>query len=90
MKSGSEQFNDWIQRRFPGQDPTNEEIGAVLGGLDKSLVTKLRKGTRGVGLKFAHQLERHCGIPTEAWLSDESDNSLVGVSANTRKPKKDK
>lgn len=89
MKSGSEQFNDWIARRFPNQKPTNEEVGELLG-MDQSLVTKLRKGTRGVGLKFAHHLEDHCGIPTAAWLSEDEDASseLVGVSPRKRKQDK--
>lgn len=89
MQSGSEQFNDWIARRFPGQAPTNDEVAAVVG-MDRSLVTKLRKGTRGVGLAFAHHLERHCGIPTEAWLSDDADETESLVVANRRNSKKDK
>jgi transcriptional regulator with XRE-family HTH domain len=88
MRSGSEQFNNWIIRRFPG-GATNEEIASELG-MDQSLVTKLRKGTRGVGLTFAHRIYQVTGIPMHAWLSDSCEETETGAPRNPRKSLKDK
>ena len=78
MQSGPEQLNEWCSRR----GFTNDEAADYLG-LDKSVVTKLRNGTRRAGLKIAHQLRDLTGIPTDAWLSEHGDTlDEVSVAAD--------
>lgn len=58
--------------------------------MDQSLVTKMRKGTRNVGLAFARHIQRRTGIPMEAWLSDATDESGSAKPRNGRKSLSDK
>lgn len=79
MSSGSDQLRDWMARR----EFNNEETAEYLG-LDKSVVTKLANGLRRAGLKIALHIERKTGIPVEAWVSDDADESDVLIGAHRR------
>lgn len=85
MQSGPEQLRDWMsRRRF-----RNEEAAEYLG-IDASVMTKLANGSRNAGLKIAVVIERHTGIPVEAWLSENADELVSVGSTNRRNSKKDK
>lgn len=68
----------------------NNQAASDYLGLDKSVVTKLASGLRKAGLKIALLLERKTGIPVEAWVSDDADESEALVGASRRNSKKDK
>lgn len=81
MQSGSEQLLEWMERK--GFDTRTQ--AAKFLGVDKSIVTKLAKGTRKPGRESAIRLQRQTGIPIEAWSSDASDTS---EKRGARKPRK--
>jgi hypothetical protein len=73
MKSGAEQFTDWINRRFPGERPQTN--AAEHFGWDLTYISKLAKGRQLPGLPNAIRIERETGIPVEAWVASELANS---------------
>lgn len=85
MQSGPEQLRHWLKRR----EFTNEEAAKYMG-IDASVMTKLANGSRNAGLKIAVVIERHTGIPVEAWLSEDADELVAATPADARNRKKDK
>lgn len=85
MQSGPEQLRDWMKRR----QFRNEEAADYLG-IDASVMTKLANGSRNAGLKIAVIIERHTGIPVEAWLSEHADEMVSVAADKSGKPKQDK
>lgn len=76
MPSGPQLFREWMERSKMNNARASEYLG-----LDKSVVTKLASGLRSAGLKIAVHLEQKTGIPVEAWVSDDADESEM-VSAS--------
>ena len=70
MKSGPEQFKDWMHRRRFMQKEAADYLG-----WHESYVSHLLSGKRLPGLDNALRLERLSGIPVEAWASSELDSS---------------
>jgi len=85
MKSGAEQLKDWMDRRG-----FNQREAASHFGWDETFVSMLCRGTRSPGLGNAVKIERETGIPVEAWMSDELDESAERVGTASRKRKQDK
>lgn len=71
MKSGAEQLKDWMHRRRFLQREAAEHLG-----FDETFVSQLVNGRRVPGLDNAIIIERHTGIPVEAWLSHDDDKSV--------------
>jgi len=80
MQHGRSQLRDWMKRR----EFTQREAAAYLG-IDETFLTKLLSGVRQPGLTNAVKLERHTGIPIEAWMSSEQGETDVVAHAKTRK-----
>jgi transcriptional regulator with XRE-family HTH domain len=70
MQAGSEQFKDWMRRR----GFTQADAARYLE-FEESYVSVLTSGKRSPGLANAILIERHTGIPVEAWTSTELDES---------------
>lgn len=85
MPSGPQLFRDWMER-----SKMNNAAASAYLGLDKSVVTKLASGLRSAGLKIAVHLERRTGIPVEAWMSDDADESELVSAGSRRNCKSDK
>ncbi len=85
MQSGPQQLRDWMKRR----QFRNEEAAEYLG-IDASVMTKLANGSRNAGLKIAIMIERHTGIPVEAWLSENADEIVPVAADKTRNSQQDK
>ena len=68
MKSGPEQLAEWKERRF-----TSSTEAADYLGIDKSIFTKLKNGTRRAGLRMALHIQQQTGIPVESWASVAED-----------------
>lgn len=81
MKSGVEQLKDWIERRAFSQRDAAEYLG-----WDEQSFSKLIRGTRGIGLSKAVQIEGLTGIPVEAWVSSLVDKSDSDDSQDMPKP----
>lgn len=79
MKPGTEQFNDWIERRWPNSERKQREAAAHFGW-DETFISKLCQGVRTPGLTNAVTIERETGIPVEAWLASALDLSEPSVS----------
>jgi hypothetical protein len=69
MKTGAEQFREWIGRRFPGERPQMD--AAKYFGWDETYISKLASGRQLPGLPNAIRIERLTGIPVEAWVATE-------------------
>lgn len=77
MQSGQEQFRNWIERRFPNS-PRKQRDAAEYFGWDETFIAKLLADPpqqRKPGLINAIVIERHTGIPVEAWVSTELDET---------------
>lgn len=90
MQSGAEQLRDWMQRRFPESERPQRDV-AEFFGWDETFIAKLladdgSSQQRKPGLANAIIIERKTGIPVEAWVSSELDESSEPVSVNGRKP----
>lgn len=70
MQPAREQLKDWIDRR-----QYNQREAANYLGFDESHLSSLLGGRRQPGLSNAIKLERLTGIPVEAWMSSELDES---------------
>jgi transcriptional regulator with XRE-family HTH domain len=84
MQSGAEQLRDWMRRRGFSQRQAAEYFG-----WDETFISKLTTETahqRKPGLANAIKIERETGIPVEAWVSTEVDESNEPESSNRRKP----
>lgn len=79
MKSGPDQFKDWMHRRRFLQREAAEYLG-----FDETFVSQLVNKRRSPGLDNAILIERKTGIPVEAWLSHEDDKSAAAVAVNPR------
>jgi hypothetical protein len=84
MESGRGQLRDWINRRFPKSSRRQRDAAEYLL-MDETFLTKLLTGVRQPGLTNAVKIERHTGIPIEAWMSSELDESEPAVAAKGRK-----
>ena len=71
MKSGAEQLKDWMDRRG-----FNHTEAAEYLGWDMTFVSKLVNGKRAPGLTNAVKIERETGIPVEAWMSSDLDETV--------------
>jgi transcriptional regulator with XRE-family HTH domain len=85
MKSGAEQLKDWMHRRRFLQREAAEHLG-----FDATFVSQLVNGARVPGLDNAVRIERETGIPVEAWMPSERDETVQPVSAGGRKSRSDK
>ena len=81
MKSGPEQFKDWMHRRRFLQRESAEYLG-----FDETFVSQLVNGRRSPGLDNAIIIERKTGIPVEAWMSGDADKTVQPVGANLKEP----
>jgi transcriptional regulator with XRE-family HTH domain len=80
MKSGPEQFKEWMARRGLNQAQT-----AVHFGWSEPIISMLATGKRSPGLRRAVKIERETGIPVEAWLSSAVDNDEEPVGSSPSK-----
>lgn len=85
MKSGAEQLKDWMHRRRFMQKEAAEHLG-----FDQTFVSQLVNGARVPGLENAINIERETGIPVEAWLPTERDESDQPVHAGVAKSRQGK
>jgi len=85
MKSGPEQFKQWM-----GLRGFNQRLVAAYFEWDEAYISNLMSGRRTPGLDNAVQIERMTGIPVEAWMADEVGTSAEPVLAGTRKRNLDK
>jgi plasmid maintenance system antidote protein VapI len=88
MQSGAEQLKDWMDRRWPSSTRKQRDASEHFGW-DETFISQLCRGARLPGLTNAIKLERETGIPVEAWLSSEHDESAKVGSGNGRKRKQD-
>ena len=65
------------------------EVAEYLG-IHFTFVCQLVAGKRSPGLDNAVKIERLTGIPVEAWLSHDVDNSAEPETANTHNVQPDK
>lgn len=82
MKSGADQLTDWMKRR----EFSNTEAAGFFGW-DLTFISKLVNGHRLPGLTNAIKIERLTGIPVEAWVESQLDESAHAEPANARKRK---
>ena len=82
MVTGAAQLKDWMVRR----GLKSHELADYLGW-DLTFISKLTNGSRLPGLVNAIILERHTGIPVEAWVSTEVDNQASPKRLNGRNAK---
>lgn len=85
MKSGAEQLRDWMERRGFNQTET-----AIFFGWDMTFISQLVNRKRSPGLTNAIRIERETGIPVEAWLSSEQDESEPQSAAALAKRRQDR
>lgn len=79
MKSGPDQFRDWMfRRRF-----LQKEAGEYLG-FAESVVSKFLSGDVTPGLDNAVHIEELTGIPVRAWASKRNDKSSKGTRKAAR------
>jgi len=80
MDSGAEQLKDWMRRRgFKNAD------AARYLEIDEPYISVLASGKRTPGLDNAVKLERLTGIPVEAWMATEVDETESAASPVARK-----
>ena len=81
MKSGAAQLRDWMRRRGFNKTET-----AAFFDMKLSFFSLLVNGKRNPGLAGAIAIERLTGIPVEAWLLsdvDESPRRSSGSASNS-------
>lgn len=86
MQSGAEQLRDWMERRWPLSARKQREAAEYFDW-DETFIAKLVTGARLPGLNNAVKIERHTGIPVEAWVSSEIDIPEPVASGTRRKSK---
>lgn len=84
MQTGAEQLREWMGRRFPKSERPQRDTAEYFGW-DETFIHKLLHGHRLPGLLNATRIERMTGIPTEAWLSSELDESDTRAPQTVRK-----
>lgn len=84
MKTGAEQFLEWMIRRWPGTERPQRDAAEHFGW-DETFISKLCQEKRTPGLTNAIRIERETGIPVEAWVSSELDESAEVAVTNRRK-----
>lgn len=89
MKSGAEQFTDWITRRWPNSKRPRRDAAEHFDW-DETFISMLCRSVRKPGLDNAVKIERESGIPVQAWMSSELDESAESVGVAARKRKQDK
>lgn len=89
MPSGAEQFKDWMDRRWPLSSRKAREAAEYFGW-DETFISHIIRGVRTPGLANAIQIERKSGIPVEAWVSSELDESDESVPAKSGKRRQDR
>lgn len=77
MPHGRDQLRDWIDRR----EFTQREAALYLS-TDETMLSSWLSGRRQPGLTNAVKLERLTGIPVEAWMSSELDDSATATAAS--------
>lgn len=78
--SGAQQLADWMKRRMFNGAQTAEYLG-----WDFTFISKILNGHRQPGLANAIHLERLTGIPVEAWVPSELDESVSDESVLSKK-----
>ena len=76
MQSGAELLKAWIERRGYRQNEA-----AIHLDLNEAFLSMLVNGKRLPSLDNAIRIERHTGIPVEAWSSSERDSSEPAIAA---------
>lgn len=69
MQAGPEQLKDWMRRRGFTQADAARYIEE-----DEPTLSRLMTGKQVPGLRKAIRIERHTGIPVEAWAASELDD----------------
>lgn len=80
MQSGIDQLRDWMTRRGLNQRET-----AAYFGWDETFISALLADRRKPGLQNAIAIERHTGIPVEAWVESQPDDSSEPVPAKAKR-----
>lgn len=73
MVPGAKQLRDWMDRRGFNQQETAEYLGFT-----EPYVSDLLTKGEGAGLRRALIMERRCGIPVEAWVTELDELAGVG------------
>lgn len=71
MPHGRDQLRDWIDRR-----EFSQREAALYLSTDETMLSHWLSGRRQPGLTNAVKLERLTGIPVEAWMSSELDETV--------------
>lgn len=82
VKSGPEQFKDWMKRRCFNQSET-----AAFFGWGENVISQFVNNQRKPGLLRAVRIEELTGIPIKAWVSsdiDETDPADDASAANRK------
>lgn len=82
MQLGPEQLRDWMRRRGFKQSDAARYLE-----FDEPYVSVLLSGKRSPGLANAVRIERHTGIPVEAWAASELAETDPEDARSGRKPK---
>lgn len=85
MKSGPEQFRDWMERRG-----VNQREAAELLSITDVFVSQILNNVRTPGLANAVKIERLTGIPVESWLLTELSDSAAVLELASGKRKQAK
>lgn len=85
MQSGATQLADWMERRGLSQRETASKFG-----WDETFISKLIRGHRRPGVRNAVKIRTETGIPIEAWMSEELDESKAHTSKIAVKSKRTK
>lgn len=80
MQSGPEQLKDWMRRAKMNQAETARYLG-----LHEPTVSRILSGTYRPGLTTAVHLEQLTGIPVEAWVASELEETDEPVAATAGK-----
>lgn len=84
MQSGPEQLRDWMRRR----GFTQADAARYLE-FPEPTISNLLNNKDSLGLNRALHVERHTGIPVEAWTSELADaDDTEPVAAGKRKIRK--
>ena len=85
MKSGPDQFRDWLERRG-----VNQREAAELLSITDVFVSQILNNVRTPGLANAVKIERLTGIPVESWLLTDLSESAAVLELTTGKRKQAK
>lgn len=85
MKSGPDQFRDWLERRG-----VNQREAAELLSITDVFVSQILNNVRTPGLANAVKIERLTGIPVESWLLTDLSEPAAVLELTTGKRKQAK